>query len=78
VPHTEIVSQYSYAEQVERKNTKKGRKAKKQARPSHDAYKPAPGWQPPAVPPPEPEAPVQTEEPQPARRRRTSRPTEDE
>ena len=71
VPHEEIISQYSYADQLERKNAKKGRKLKKKARPSYDAYKPDPHVPRPVVPQPEPE-------PQPARRRRTSRPTEDE
>jgi len=78
VPHVETVSQYSYADQVERKNAKKGRKAKKKARSSDDAYKPKPGWQRPAMPQPEPEPPVQPEDSPPARRRRSNRSTEEE
>ena len=80
LPHEEIISRYSYAERIERKNAQKGRKAPKKPVSSNDAYKPAPGWQRPAVPhtAPEPEPPVQPEEPRSARRRRSNRSTEEE
>ena len=77
--HEEIVSQYSYADQVERKNAKAGRKAKKKAeRPSDDAYKPDPNRPRPVAPAPEPENEPATETtPKPPVRRRR-RNTEDE
>ena len=76
VPHVEVVSQYSYADQLERKNAKKGRKSKKKPRRTDDAYKPDPGRPRPTVPQPEPEPPAQAQEPR--RRRRSTRSTEEE
>ena len=79
VPHVETISQYSYAEQAAHKNAqKKGRKPKQKTPVANDAYKPHPGWQRPAVPEPAEEAPVQSAEPHPARRRRSTRSTEEE
>ncbi len=83
--HEEIVSQYSYADRLARKNAKLGRKAQKQERPSDDMYKPDPNRPRPTVPQPAPELEAQIEpapEPPTAapapRRRRSNRPTEEE